>query len=210
MISKHVVFLLRFSRYPKKEFSIVFTALFTFITKNPEIILFLKKDRMKKPLIPVVLLLTMFVITGCPVGVPYPLGKQGTEKINKDILGTWTQTITDMEVMKMEISKIDNYTVRVAVLERGSMYSLEYDLFNGWFTEIDGKNFIYMQNTEDAQDEYFTYCYELKNNTLISYDISLKVGGVDAITSTEAYRQEVSASLKFEDALSNETIWTKQ
>ena len=165
---------------------------------------------MKKPLIPIVLLLTMFVITGCPVGVPHPLGKQGEEKINKDMLGTWVQTNTEMEVMKMEIVKRDNNSVFVNVLERGSMYSLETDNFYGWFTEIEGKNFIYMQDIDDAEDDYYTYCFEVNGNTMKSYDISLLVGGVDAITSTEAYREEVKASLKMEGALSSETIWTKQ
>ena len=165
---------------------------------------------MKKPLIPIVLLLTMFVITGCPVGVPYPLGKQGTEKINKDILGTWSQTNPDQEVMKMEIAKFDNNTVLVTVLEKGSMYSLEVDKFKGWFTEIEGKNFIYLQDIDDATDDFYTYCYQIDGNTMKSYDISLKVGGVDAITSTEAYREEVKASLKMEGALSSEAIWTKQ
>ena len=169
-----------------------------------------EKKNMKKPLIPIVLLFTMFVITGCPVGVPYSLGKQGTEKINKDMLGTWTQTNADQEVMKMEIVKRNNNSVQVNVIEKGSMYSIESDKFYGWFTEIDGKNFIYLQDINDATDDYYTYCYEFDGNTMKSYDISLKVGGVDAITSTEAYRAEVSASLKFEDALSSETIWTKQ
>ncbi len=165
---------------------------------------------MKKPLIPIVLLLTMFIITGCPVGVPYPLGKQGEEKINKNILGIWSQTNADQEVMRMEIIKRDNNSVQVNVIEKGSMYSVETDKFYGWFTEIDGKNFIYLQDIDDATDDFYTYCYEINGNAMKSYDISLKVGGVDAITSTEAYREEVSLSLKFEDALTSETIWTKQ
>ena len=104
----------------------------------------------------------------------------------------------------------DNNSVFVNVLQRGSMYSMETDNFYGWFTEIEGKNFIYMQDIDDAEDDYYTYCFEVNGNTMKSYDISLLVGGVDAITSTEAYREEVKASLKMEGALSSEAIWTKQ
>lgn len=152
----------------------------------------------------------MFVITGCPVSVDFPLGTPGTEKINKDMIGTWTQTDTDKEVMKMEITKIDNFSVKVVVTEKGELYAEDADTFTAWFTDVDGKHFIYLRAAGNTEADYYTYCYDVNGNTLKSWDIGLRVGGVDAVTSTNAYRLEVSKSLKMDGALTSETVWSKE
>ncbi len=152
----------------------------------------------------------MFVITGCPVSVDFPLGTPGTEKIDKDMIGKWIQTDTDKEVLKMEITKIDNYSVKLVVAEKGGIYAEDADTFIGWFTELDGKKFIYLRAAADTEADYYTYCYQVNGNTFKSYDVSLLVGGVDAVTSTNAYRLEVSKSLKMEGSLTGEAVWTKE
>lgn len=165
---------------------------------------------MKKAVAILLLAPVLLLITGCPTGVDFPLGTKGTEKIEKGMIGTWAQSDSTMEVMKVVITKADDYSVKVHVAERGSMYTEETDDFTGWFTTVDGVNFIYMQDQNAADGDYYTYAYKLDGKTLKTYDISLKIGGVDAVTSTEAYRREVSGSLKMGDALSSETTWTKQ
>jgi hypothetical protein len=45
---------------------------------------------------------------------------------------------------------------------------------------------------------------------MTSFDITLNVNGIDAITSIEAYRDEVKASMAFEDFLSNQIDWVKK
>ncbi len=165
---------------------------------------------MKRGILLLLVVPVLLLVTGCPVGVSFPLGQPGTEKINKDIIGTWSQTDPDKEVLKMEIKKVDEFTIAVKVNEKGSMYSEDVTDFKGYFTEIDGKKFIYLQDATNELASWYSYCYEINGKTLHTWDISLKVGGVDAVTSTEAYRQEVSGSLKFADALSGETVWTKE
>ena len=155
-------------------------------------------------IIPVVL-----CITGCPVGVAPPLGKPGSEKIDKELIGIWSQPNPDLEVIKMEISKIDEYSLKVTILERGESFMEENDIFKAWMTIIDGKKFLYLQEDGNAIGNYYTYCFDIKGKTLKTYDVTLKVGGVDAVTSTEAYRKEISASLQFEDALVGESVWSR-
>lgn len=43
-----------------------------------------------------------------------------------------------------------------------------------------------------------------------SFDISLKVNGVDAITSIQAYRDEVKASMEFDSFLGNQIDWVRK
>lgn len=152
----------------------------------------------------------MLLTTGCPVDVPYPLGDKGNEKMDKSLIGTWVQHDTSMEVMRLEIIELDKYTVQLTVLERGANYMEEVDVFKGWTTELDGKKFVYFQDASNPDAGYYTYCYNTDGKTMYTYDVSLLIGGVDAVTSTEAYRKEVSESLKLPDALSSEAEWIKE
>lgn len=164
---------------------------------------------MTKLIAPLFLLATLLVSTGCPVGIDYPLGTPGSEKIDPDLIGTWSADKEDHEIMKVRIEKADNYSYRIVVLETGSMYSVEDDQFTGRVTTIGGKKFIYAQ--PNSSSEYYTYCYELDGKEQMrSYDVGLLVGGTDAVTSTQAYRNEVEASLKMDDCLSEETLWIKE
>ena len=93
----------------------------------------------------------MLLTTGCPVGITYPLGTPGTEKIDKSILGKWGQEPgDDKEILSVQIEKKDDHTLKVTVLERGPLYMEEVDDFNGWFTEINDMQFVYFQNAADA------------------------------------------------------------
>ncbi|MFI5172930.1 MAG: hypothetical protein ACHQFW_11095 [Chitinophagales bacterium] len=152
----------------------------------------------------------MFLISGCPIGITYPPGEPGTEKYEKALIGTWTQPDKEKEVQKIQIARIDDYSFKLTVLEKGEMYSEEGDSFTGWMTTVDGKKFIYLQEEGNKIGNYYTYCIDFVDKNLKSLDISLKEGGVDAVTSTEAFRKEISASLKYADALSSEATWTKE
>lgn len=157
-----------------------------------------------------VLLFLPFVVllTACPIGLEYPADEEGKNPIEKKLTGTWNSTSADHEVMKVKIEKKDNTSYKVTVLEKGSMYSEDDMEFTGWVTKIDDINIIYFKS---ANSNYYHYCYKIKDkNSFYTYDISLKVGGTDAVTSTQALRDEIKASSKMEDFLTSETLFTKE
>jgi len=155
------------------------------------------------------LVLIVLFSTGCPVGLDYPPGKPGTEKADKNLIGTWTNEMEDAEVGEVVISKKDDFSYYVKVNKKGSMYSLEGDEFTGWMTTISGKTFFYAKPEEE--DKYYIYHYELNGKKeMVSHDVSLKVGGVDGVHSTEDLVKEITASLKMEDCLNGEIAWTKE
>lgn len=162
-----------------------------------------------KRLIPFLLLPLMWVFAGCPVSVDYPLGYQDKDEIDNRLIGTWVASDTSAEVQKVSMKKIDNHTLEVEVLQRGSMYMEEVDQFKGWCTMINGETFVYFQNANDNMGGYYSYNYWFEGNRLVTSDFALKVGGVDAVTSTEAYRQEVTASMQFEDFKGTRIVYDK-
>jgi len=145
---------------------------------------------------------------GCPIGIDYPLAKTGGEKINKDLIGTWVAE-GDGEVKKATISKNDDNSYKITVEERGEMYSLETDNLSGWITELDGKSFLIFK--PENEEKYYHYMIkESGKRTMVTCDVSLLDGGVDAVTSTETLREQVSLSMKKAEFCVETTRWTKQ
>ncbi|MCG9911666.1 MAG: hypothetical protein MH137_10240 [Flavobacteriales bacterium] len=149
--------------------------------------------------LPVVLLLF-----GCPVGIDYPPGTPGKEKINPVLLGHWVSSDDDPEFKEAKLVRNDDFSYQVTILEKGTMYSLEDDDFKGWHTEIDGLGFIYIK--PDDEEKFYCYGYKMSgNNELKLYSAALLDGGVDAVTSTETFRKQLAVSIKkpewFEEGL---------
>ena len=148
-----------------------------------------------------VLLISMFILYGCPVDMDYPPDEPGTKPIDESLIGTWTciaDTCHDLQVVKVE--KRNDYSYYIEVLKEGAEYLADDFYFIGYVTEIDGKKFLYAEG--ETSFTFFTYNYEISKNSLSLYDVSLLVGGRDAVTSTEAFRAEISASLKKPECLS--------
>lgn len=150
----------------------------------------------------------MVLLSGCPIGLDYPAGNTGTEKIDPNLLGTWTNNEDDPEFGKVTITKASTNSYAIKVENTGSMYSLEVTEFTGWVTKIGGKTFIYSLPNEDKS--YYLYCYEYSDGKLHTYDVGLLDGGTDAVKSTESLRVQIETSLKKDDCLSDEIVWTKQ
>lgn len=148
------------------------------------------------------------LVTGCPIGLSYPLGEPGTTQIDDALVGTWVCSAEDPEVKEITIAKKDANSYKVTVLERGSMYSLETDNLTGWVTKVGGGTFVFFQ--PENEENYYHYQYRFEGNTMITNDVSLLDGGVDAVTSTESLRTQVETSMK-QGEWANETLsWKKK
>ncbi|MBK8702994.1 MAG: hypothetical protein IPN33_04885 [Saprospiraceae bacterium] len=157
------------------------------------------------------LVMVAFITTGCPVGIGYPLGTPGKEKINKDLIGNWVAVVDSAEMLAVTVTKADEYSYQIEVTETGENFMAESTSFKGWNTTVDGQSFLYATSSDSEEENYFTYHYYFKDKkTLVIEDISLLVGGTDAVTSTISYRAEVSASLKKPECFSAPFEYQKQ
>lgn len=164
---------------------------------------------MKNLLFTVCLIGMAFVFSGCPIGLDYSAGKEGKEKIDKKLIGTWTNSLEDPEVKSVKIEKgTAKNTYKVTVLEKGSMYALNTDNLTGYCTKIANKTFVYFKPSDE--NKYYLYHYEWKKSSLITHDVTLLRGGVDKVTSTETLRSQIQASLKSDSCLTNTQTWSKK
>lgn len=160
-----------------------------------------------------VITIIAFAFMGCPVSSKYPLGEKGKEPINKDLIGTWKNDSTGSEATKVIVSKgKETNTYAVEVTEKGGMFMAETTSFTGWLTVLDEKTFFVLQEIKEGTptETYYVYHVKVDKNKLTTNDITLKVGGTDAIQSIETYREEVRASMKKEGFLAGEIVWKKQ
>jgi hypothetical protein len=170
---------------------------------------------MKKSFHPVfglgLLFLLAIVTTGCPVGIAYPLCEENkVEKLDKKLLGTWRSTADSAEILQVRITEEDGLTFGIEVLEKSDNYMADDTRFFGWTTKLDGHNFLFSQGRDSDSKDYFLYHYRFEGKKLLIEDVGLLEGGMDAVTSTEAFRKEVSASLKNPDCLSGRVEYQKQ
>jgi hypothetical protein len=166
---------------------------------------------MKKRIL-LVLPFLVLLATGCPVGLDSPLGELGKEKIDPRLIGTWHSTSTESEVQRITIAEGDKNSYDVKVTERGEMYSLETDVLKGWVTAVKEKNFVFFQpeSSQDDKPQFYHYCYWWDGSSLITCDLALLDGGVDAVTDTKSLRAQVERSM-VKDEWGNETIeWNKE
>lgn len=163
---------------------------------------------MKKFTYLTVFTLLLIVFYGCPVGLDYPLGNPGKEKIDNSLVGTWQTDNSDAEVVKLSISTNDSYSYKVQVVERGELYSLTTDDLTGWVTKLNKKSFFYVKPSDE--EKYYHYMLkEISGNSMVTCDVSLLVGGVDAVTSSESLREEVLGSMKRDDFCTETISWYK-
>ena len=165
---------------------------------------------MKKSFWILLLVPGLFLMMGCPVSTSYPIADPGTEKIDNRLIGNWLNTESDSlsDVIKVSITKKNQVSYEVTVLEKGTMYLVDTTVFEGFVTSLDGLSFFYLRPVGKS-NEYYLYSYKFEGKTLKTYDVGLKEGGIDAVTSTAAFQAEVSASLKKPDCLSGEIKWEK-
>ncbi len=168
---------------------------------------------MKKLIIYTSAFALLFILAGCPVSSTYPLGKPGEVAMDKSLIGSWSTKNEDAEVRKFTLKSATKKNIyNVHVEETGEMFAADGEDFLGWFTKIEGSKFFVLQQIVDgsAKETYYVYHITCEKNKMITHDIALKVNGVDAITSINAYREEVKKSMKFEDFLGDEIVWMRK
>jgi hypothetical protein len=162
---------------------------------------------MKKYLL-FILPLVVLLATGCPVGLDYALGDVGNEKIDDRLVGSWHSLSTESEVQRVEIAKNDKNSYKITVKERGEMYALETDNLTGWVTTVKEKNFVYFK--PEGEEKFYHYCYWWDGSALITCDVALLDGGVDAVTDSKSLRAQVERSMAM-DGWGEETIeWVQE
>ncbi len=159
-----------------------------------------------------VLVSCAWLFTACPVSTTYPLAQKSAVKLDESFLGEWQTEMEDIEAKKISVKEgTEANTYQVTVTERGSMFMGDGDDFIGWLAELGGERFMVLQQMVDGHttETYYVYHVVMDGGTLITNDITLQVGGTDAITSTAAYQAEVLASMKMDEFLVNEIKWGK-
>lgn len=154
------------------------------------------------------LLVCTLLWMGCPVGLDYSLAEPGKEKIDKGLVGTWDNGNDEETVKSVRIKADGKYKYRVEVLEKGELYSPQSNLLTAWVTQLDGTKFIYLQ--ADGEETFYHYQYKISGKTLTTVDMALLDGGLDAVTSRESLRKQVSKSMKMDDWGKEHLDWTKQ
>lgn len=152
--------------------------------------------------------LVALLCTGCPVGLDYAIGEPGSEKIDQGLVGKWLSENSGAEVLSVDIAKKDDHSYKVTVLERGEMYALETDNLTGWVTTVNGGNFLYLK--PDGEDKFYHYQYRFDGKDLVTNDVSLLDGGIDAVTSTETLRKQVATSMGMDGWADEKNTWTKE
>ncbi|MES2555006.1 MAG: hypothetical protein V4604_02595 [Bacteroidota bacterium] len=155
----------------------------------------------------------LFLLAGCPVSSTYPLGKKGDVKLDTRLIGTFSNTVGDVEADKVIVKKgTETNTYFVHVEEKGSAFMADGEDFTGWLTKLEDETFLVLQQLIDGEEQetYYVYHIGFNKSGFTSSDISLKVNGTAAITSIEAYREEVEASMGMDEFLASPIEWTKQ
>ena len=147
---------------------------------------------------------------GCPIGLQYPVAPINSEKTDKELLGTWVADSDSAEVQEVLFEEINDVMYSIKVLRKSEDYMADAMEYLGWVTKLDGNHILYAQPYDVPAEEYYHYHYALKGKSLVIHDMSLLVGGKDAVTSTEALRSELSASLKKPDCLSSRFTYQRK
>jgi hypothetical protein len=151
---------------------------------------------MKKNLL-FALSLVALLSTGCPVGIDHPLDVTNSNNIDKGLIGTWVNDSEGAEVLRVSISEASATQYGVTVLERGEMYALETDKLSGWVTTVGKGDFVFFK--PEGDEKYYHYQYKINGDKMVTNDVSLLDGGIDAVNSTAAFRKQVATSMSNEE-----------
>jgi hypothetical protein len=139
---------------------------------------------------------SLFVLTGCPIGLDYALGTSTDVKIDTNLLGQWTIDDPEETILSVSFAKKTESTYQVTVNEYSEMFTPESVEFTAWIVSLGGMRFLCMQENANPEVYYHYVLFELSADVLKVCDLSLLHEGMDAVKSTESLRNEVLASMK--------------
>jgi hypothetical protein len=154
------------------------------------------------------LALVTVLATGCPVGLDHPLDAPNANPIDKELLGTWINAGESAEVKQVIITEASPTQYNIEVLERGEMYALETDKLVAWVTTLNKGNFLYVK--PENEEKFYHYQYRFDGSDLLTNDVSLLDGGMDAVVDTKSLRKQVQASMSNEEWGQEIQTWTKE
>ncbi len=167
---------------------------------------------MRKLWILAVRLMAMFFLalsmSGCPVALPYPL-TDTPDPLDPALLGTWVALSDEAEIQEVALTKKNNTTYLVKVLKQGAFYAAEGVDFEAQITRFEGRSILIARSVDAPDEGWFHYDVSVKEGLLVVHDLSLLVGGMDAVTSTQALRKELAASLKNPECLTGELVYDR-
>lgn len=153
--------------------------------------------------------LCLFILTGCPVGLDYPLGNEGQEKNDTKLYGTWEINDPEETVLQFTASKKSDNSMRFVVDDYSEMFTPNTTVFTGWIVSLGGMRFLCLTEDADPSAYYHYVIQELSDTELKICDLSLLQDGIDAVTSQEALRKEVMQSMKKPEFLSTVMTYSK-
>ncbi len=152
----------------------------------------------------------VLLLAGCPVSTNFPLAEKGSAKADKKLIGTWTNAEQDPAVKTVTLEAgAERNTYNIYVRERGSVYGAETDTLTGWLAEVGGRTFLVAREMRAGEALYFQYHLTIEKDRIVTHDARMLEGGMDAVTSTEAFQKEILASMKHDDFLTEPTEWTR-
>jgi hypothetical protein len=144
------------------------------------------------------------LLAGCPVGLEYPIDETDRNLVDNALVGTWVAEDQDADILKMVIEKPSDKMLLVKVIDRGEGYMSEASAYYAGITTLKNHRIAYARPIDAGGDsKFYHYHFTLEGNSLVISDMSLLVGGKDAVTSTTALRDEVIASMGKEEWLSS-------
>jgi len=151
----------------------------------------------------------LIVLTGCPIGLDYPLGKSNEEKIESKLLGKWTIDDLEETIITVSFGKKSENMYLITIHESSELFAPESIYFNGWIVSLGGMNFLCTQEIANPDTYYHYVLISVSDDLLSICDMSLLNQGIEAVKSTETLRTEVLASMKKPEFLSGALVYKK-
>ncbi len=151
----------------------------------------------------------LFVLTGCPIGLDYPLGYKGEEKNDAKLYGAWEINDPEETVLAFKVTRKTENTMQFTVLEPGELFTPNTYEFTGWIVSLGGMRFLCLSEDAEPNAFYHYVIHSVSETEFKISDLTLLDGGLDAVTSQENLRKEVLSSMKKPNFLDGAITYTK-
>jgi hypothetical protein len=152
------------------------------------------------------LVLLAVLTTGCPHSIFYPLDNIDANKIDNRLLGIWINAHEGASIKKINVVEASPTQYDIEILEHDTLYYLD-NKFKAWVTTIKEWQFIYLKG---ECNNYWNYQYRIDGGDILTDDICLLDGGIDALIDIESLRRQVEASIYYPEWGQKTQIWRRE